>query len=421
MSDLVYWIWLSLSCTPDTSTFPNLIAEFKTAKAVYEADERAISKCISFKNSDRAGLLAKNLDRATEICEFCQKHKVGILKYDDENYPKLLKNIKSPPVLLYYRGTLPDFNGKFLVAGVGTRSLSDYGRKNAFKICYELACAGSIIVSGMAMGIDGVALAGAIAGGGTTVAVIGSGIDICYPSQHVTLAREIVKRGCVLTEYAPGTPPNKLNFPKRNRIISGLCSATIVFEGRERSGSLITARYAKEQGRKVYALPASVGTRHSEVSNLLIKNGASLCTRAEDVINDFTDSFAGVINPFLLPKSINANMMETLRALEVVALCDGDDVFMPPKAKKRTPSSSVDNTAHPSEVKPKEESVEIPAEFDKSALKVYKNIPLSGACSIESLVSDTLTLRDVMKALLKLEMNKLIVMLPGEMVSRKSK
>lgn len=421
MSDLVYWIWLSLSCTPDTSTFPKLIGKFKTAKAVYEADEREISKCISFKNSDRTSLFNKNLDRATEIMNFCQKHNVGILKYDDENYPRLLKEIKSPPVLLYYRGTLPDFNRNFFVAGVGTRSLSDYGRKNAFKICYELACAGSIVVSGMAMGIDGVALAGAIAGGGTTVAVIGSGIDICYPKQHVTLAREIVKRGCVLTEYAPGTPPNKLNFPKRNRIISGICSATIVFEGRERSGSLITARYAKEQGRKVYALPASVGTRHSEVSNLLIKSGASLCTRADDVINDFTDSFAGVINPFLLPKSIGANMMETLRGLEVVALCDGDDVFLPPRPKARVIPRTPEKVADSSKSEPKAESVEIPSEFDKTALKVYKNIPLNGECSIESLVSDTMTLRDVMKALLKLEMNKLIVMLPGEMVSRKSK
>ena len=421
MSDLVYWIWLSLSCTPDTSTFPKLVEEFKTAKAIYDADETAISRCISFKNSDRSSLFNKDLARATEILNFCQKHSVGILTYEDEKYPLRLKEIKSPPVLLYYRGHLPDFNSGFFVAGVGTRSLSDYGRRNSFKICYDLACAGATIVSGMAIGIDGVSLAGAIAGGGVTVAILGSGIDVCYPMQHRTLAREIVKRGCVMTEYAPGTQPGKINFPKRNRIISGLCSATIVFEGRERSGSLITARYAKEQGRTVYALPASVGTKHSEVSNLLIKNGAHLCTCADDVINEFSNSFSGVINPFLLPKNLAVNMMDTLRALEVVALCDGDDVFTPPRPTRRTSDTSRSQKTATVKSEAPVQTPEIPANFDKTALMVYKKIPLSGECSIETLVDNELSLRVVMKALLKLEMNKLIVMLPGEMVSRKSK
>ena len=421
MSDLVYWIWLSLSCTPDTSTFPNLIKEFKTAKAVYEADERDISRCISFKNSDRSMLFNKNLEHATDILRFCQKHNVGILIYDDNKYPQKLKEIKSPPVLLYYRGHLPDFNHGFFVAGVGTRSLSDYGRRNSFKICYELASAGATVVSGMAVGIDGVCLAGAISAGGATVAILGSGIDVCYPSQHLTLAREIVKRGCVMTEYPPGTPPGKVNFPKRNRIISGISSATVVFEGRERSGSLITARYAKEQERTVYALPASVGTKHSEVSNLLIKNGARLCTSADDVVNDFVDSFPGVINPFLLPKSVPVNMMDTLSALGVVALCEGDGVFLPPRPKKKAARDKKTVNVEDSKAEKSEEPVQIPPDFDKTALKLYKKIPLNGECSIENLVDEETALRDVMKALLKLEMNKLIVMLPGEMVSRKSK
>ena len=429
MSDIVYWIWLSLCCTPDTSTFPKLLEKFGTAKNIYDSDDGDISKCVGFKNSDRSKLLEKNLDRASEIYAFCQKHNVGLLCYNDEKYPSALRDISSPPVLLYYRGTLVDFDKAFCVAGVGTRSLSDYGRRNAFKISYDLASAGATIVSGMAIGIDGVCHAGAIAGGGTTVAVLGSGIDVCYPSQHLTLAREIVKHGCVLTEYAPGTQPNKINFPKRNRIISGLSSATVVFEGRERSGSLITARYAKEQGRRVFALPASVGTKHSEVSNLLIKNGAGLCTCADDILNDFYDVYSGVINPFKLPKTMTVNMMDALRSLQVSAVCQGDDIFVPSHFKSREKTKDTEKRKETNvileqkeeTVQNSENNVEPPPNFDKQALKVYKKIPPEGECGIESLVDGEMNMRDVMKALLKLEMNKLVILHPGEKVSRKSK
>ena len=422
MNDLVYWIWLSLCCTPDTSTFAKLIYSFTGPKDIFEADEKEISRCVGFKNSDRSSLLKKDLERAKSIYDFCTKHNVGILTYSDERYPASLRDIKCPPVLLYYRGVLPDFDKGFFVAAVGTRSLTEYGRRNSFKICYDLAMAGANVVSGMAIGIDGVSLAGAIAGGGVTVAVIGSGIDVCYPMQHKTLAREIVKRGCVLTEYPPGTPPGKLNFPKRNRIISGLCAATVVFEGRERSGALITARYAKEQGRALYALPAGVDSKHGEVSNLLIKNGAKICTRADDIVNDFADVYKGTINPFALPKTMNVNMMETLRSLQVSALCQGDDVFTPPRQIKSQKQEKAldfkDSLELPSEP-PK--NVEVPTNFDKAALKIYKKIPLDGQCSIESLVDEENDLRGVMRALLKLEINKLVVLHPGEIVSRKSK
>jgi predicted Rossmann fold nucleotide-binding protein DprA/Smf involved in DNA uptake len=215
-----------------------------------------------------------------------------------------------------------------------------------------------------------------------------------------------------------------MSFPKRNRIISGLSSATIVFEGRERSGSLITARYAKEQGRRVYALPASVGTKHSEVSNLLIKNGASLCTSADDLVKDFSDIYKGIINPFNLPKSMSVNMMDALRSYQIVALCQGDDVFEVPrsrtyKEKPKKIDKGMERSFEQNNVNV--DPVEPPPNFDKVALKIYKKIPFEGACSIESLVDDSIVLRDVMRALLKLEMNKLIIMLPGEMVSRKSK
>jgi DNA processing protein len=260
MDNLVYWIWLSLACTPDSTTFSKLIAKYDDAKDIYNATDREIRSIVGAKVSDCSALADKSLDKANEIYKFCTEKSVGILTYQNENFPVALRNIPTPPVLLYYRGKLPDFNTGFRCAIVGTRSLSDYGRKNAFKLGYDMGCAGATVVSGMAIGIDGVAMAGAIASGASTVAVIGSGIDVCYPSVHLTLARTIVKNGCVLTEYAPGTKPEKFNFPRRNRIISGLCPVTVIVEGKESSGSMITARHAKVQGREVFAFPGNVGT-----------------------------------------------------------------------------------------------------------------------------------------------------------------
>lgn len=415
MDNMVYWIWLSLCCSPSGSTFGKLIKEYGSAKEIYEADTKRISSIIGFRNSDRKALEDKSLERASDIYTFCQKHRVGLLCYGDTKYPRSLREIDSPPVLLYYRGVLPDFDNSFTVAAVGTRSLSDYGRKNAFRISHDLSLSGATIVSGMAIGIDGVAMAGALAAGGRTVAVIGSGIDVCYPSQHLKLAREIVKNGCVITEFAPGTKPERYNFPKRNRIISGLSAATVVFEGEEKSGALITARYAKEQGRSVYALPGNVGSKTSQLSNLLLKNGAKICTSAEDVINDFLKDYPKIINPFLLKERSYPDITAALERYGVCAVCPSDDIFNVPRFFRRTEEREYERE----ETVLKGEVAEPPESFDPRALSLYKKIPSFEPCDIESLVDDKMNMREVMKCLLKLEMSGFVVLLPGEKVSRK--
>lgn len=416
MKDIVYWIWLSLCCTPDTSTFPKLISKFSDAQSIYEATDREISSCIGHNTSDRSAILKRNLDEAQRVYDFCVKHKVGLLSYASDEYPESLKKIPTPPVLLYYRGKLPDFKSSFMVAAVGTRSLSDYGRNAAFRISYDLASAGATVVSGMAIGIDSVALAGALSAGKSVVAVIGSGIDICYPNGHLTLAREIVKEGCVITEFAPGTPPSRYNFPKRNRIISGLSSATLVIEGKEKSGALITARYAKEQGRAVYALPGNVGSPNSEVTNLLIKNGAKLCTCADDIVRDFDKSNPGVLNPFSLKSQVPYDVMGALSRYSVIAVCPSDDIFTPTRPARK----KVDKVHTQKQDKVSETSNVPGNDFDPKAIALYKKIPPEGECSIESLVDEDTSLRDVMKLLLKLEVGKFIVMLPGDAVARKT-
>lgn len=418
----MYQIWLSLACTPDTATFPRLIESFDSAEEIYEATEKQIRSAVGANVGDCANLINKDLSRAESVYNFCTSRGVGLLSYYDDEFPESLKDIPTPPVLLYYRGRLPDFSRGFRCAIVGTRRLSDYGRINAFHLGYDMGKAGATIVSGMAVGIDGVALAGALAAGASTIAVIGSGIDICYPSEHLRLAQEIVKNGCVLTEYAPGTRPERCNFPRRNRIISGLCRATVVVEGRENSGSLITARHAKAQGRPVFAFPGNVGNEGSQVTNLLIKNGANLCTGADDILRAFEGEVGTGLNPFELPLRRQVNMNKVLTDFRVSAVTPNDDIFRTPRTRRDCRPSSA------SESLPDTGISEAPAtavteeqaamSFDAAALRVYKKIPMDCECTIESLTDEKTNLREVMKLLLKLEMARFVILLPGDKVKR---
>jgi len=266
--------------------------------------------------------------------------------------------------------------------------------------------------------VDGVAHAGALSINGITIAVLGSGIDVCYPKDHKPLAREIVKNGCVLTEYAPGTAPDRNNFPKRNRLISGLSKATLVIEGREKSGALITARYAQKQERVLYALPGNVGNSNSELTNLLIKNGARLCVSADDIIRDLEESSKGILNPFKLPQIEKIDAYEVLKKYSVSALTSNDRVFKRSRKKAATVESAENFGKESAPIENNKNEDRIMDGFDSDALEIYKKIPQNGECSIESLVDSKLSLRKVMKGLLALEMGRFVVMLPGERVKR---
>lgn len=420
MRDIVYWIWLSLSVTPGSDTFRKLIERFGTPEDIYNSDETDLTSCIGSKSRDFSSLCEKDLSRAEKILDFCEKKGVGILTYFDDEFPKSLREIEAPPVLLYYRGVLPKFNEECLIAIVGTRRLSDYGRRNAFIIGHDLATAGAIIVSGMAVGIDGVAHAGALSAGGINVAFLGSGIDVCYPENHKRLAREIVKNGCVMTEYAPGTRPEGHHFPVRNRLIAGISAVAVVVEGRERSGAIITARYAKKFGKTVYALPGNVDNKTSEVTNLLIKNGAKLITAPDDIIADLEFVYLGKINPFKLKDKLDVNMNDVFRELEICCVTPSDDIFSTfPSKKREKKEKKEESSAESKDIEtPKPETPIENMNFDKNTLSVYKRIPVSEPCSIDSLVDAQTPMHVVMKALFKLEMGKFVTMLPGETVKR---
>ena len=426
MSELLYWIWLSLSCTPGSDTFKKLIEKFPTPKCVFEAEEADIVSAIGSKSKDYKAVTDKDIKRAKEILEFCTSKNVGVLTYGDKDFPISLREIENPPVLLYYRGTLPDFNNRTCISVVGTRRLSEYGRDNTFKISYDLARSGAVIVSGMAHGVDGVAHAGALAASCPTVAVLGSGINVCYPKAHLNLAREIVKSGCVITEYAPGEKPAKYNFPTRNRIISGICSATIVMEGSERSGSLITAACAKKQNKTVFALPGNVDNKYSEATNLLIKNGAGLITSADDVVRFFDKTKPGSLSPFSLDESKYPNMYETLLAYNVSCVTAGDKIFNPKRSKndfnrkceEGTPKKKNDPQKPLAKEDNETRTEDLLKKFNKDTVALYKKIPTDSDSSIEDLVDTEHSLPFVMQNLLTLEIAGIVTMLPGDRVKR---
>ena len=208
---------------------------------------------------------------------------IEIIRKGEPAYPDRLLAIKNPPKQLYCCGDLDVLKGK-CAAVVGSRTTTVYGRKTAQAIGRCLAAAGVTVVSGMAMGIDASAHEGALEAGGKTAAVLGCGPDICYPPENRLIMADIKRHGLILTEYAPGTPANRYNFPNRNRIISGLCDATIVVQARNRSGALITAELAAEQGREVFAVPGNIDSQYNLGNNRLIKEGAEPLICVDDIL-----------------------------------------------------------------------------------------------------------------------------------------
>ncbi|MBQ2719431.1 MAG: DNA-processing protein DprA, partial [Clostridia bacterium] len=327
-----------------------------------------------------------------------------------------LRLIPAPPVLLYCKGTLPQFNGRLSVAVVGTRKMSDYGKRMAFEISRDLARAGAIVVSGLALGVDGVANAAAINGGGETVAVLGSGIDIIYPPAHAKLAEFVVRHGALVTEFPPGTRPEGRNFPIRNRIISGLASATAVIEADLISGALITARRALQQGRPLYALPGRVDDKGSEGTCILLKNGAKLLVAADDILTDFEKVYADKINIFRLLQHSPVVIDAVLRSMRVSSKKERrpspEDAPPPPPPAKSEPVDEVD-PARKAEV---ERTLERLGELPR---RIYGLIPASGQVSCDELAEAGIGIGDVMAATATMEIEGIIEMLPGGLIQRK--
>lgn len=219
--------------------------------------------------------------------KFMEENAIDIISIEDKEYPKILKEIYSPPINLYIRGNKEILN-KLCIAIVGCRDASEYGKKVAKDFAYNLALNEICIVSGLARGIDTYAHIGAIEAKNKTCAILGNGLDTIYPSENTKLANRILSLGgAIISEFPLGSKPERQNFPMRNRIISGISKGVLVVEGKEKSGSMITADFALEQGRDVFAIPGNIYSENSFVPNDIIKQGAKLVTSWEEILEEY--------------------------------------------------------------------------------------------------------------------------------------
>lgn len=281
---LLHWLALHLVPGLGTGNAFKLIRQLGTPEAVFHSSVSELESCGVRAAVAQSIVSGVSFEDAAAELEKVKAAGVEVVTFRDPRYPESLKEIYDPPILLYARGRT-DLLGAFKLAVVGSRRPSHYGTAVTDRLSSELAGAGLVIVSGMARGIDTAAHRGALRAGGDTIAVLGCGVDVVYPSENRKLAAEIAERGLVVSEFPMGTPAFPQNFPIRNRIISGISSGVMVVEGAQYSGSFITARLALEQGREVFAVPGNIVSKLSWGPNLLIKQGAALVQESRDVID----------------------------------------------------------------------------------------------------------------------------------------
>ena len=296
MSSLKYWIWLSSIYGLGAAKTQTLLEHFGAADKVYNAAPGEYKAAAGIKAADIDKLSNKNLDRANEVLDSCARIGCRIVTIQDAEYPDRLKNIYDPPIILYISGTLPPVDEVPVVAIVGTRNCTTYGLKTAESISYQLAQSGFIIATGLAKGVDTAAARGALNAGGQVIGVIGSGIDVIYPPENKSLFAAVAKSGAIVSEYPPGTAAKAAHFPLRNRIISGFSLGVAVIEAPLRSGALITASRALEQGRDVFALPGNIDMKSNEGSNMLLREGAIPFMSADHIISEYAQLFPDKIS-----------------------------------------------------------------------------------------------------------------------------
>ncbi len=365
-NDLKYWFALKSLEKVGNVCFNSLVKTFGSPRAVFDAPTASLQTIDRVTRKTARNI--KTFDNWAAIereLELADKLNVSIITSDSPSYPRLLLNIYDFPPILYVRGTLS--NQDINVAVVGSRMASTYGRFTTERLCRELAMKGVTVVSGMARGIDSSAHAGAIAGKGRTIAVLGSGIDVIYPPENRRLFEKIADNGALITEFPFSTQPLASNFPARNRIISGLSLGVVVVEANEKSGSLITARIALEQGREVFAVPGSIDSPGTKGTHKLIREGAKLVENTYDILEE------------ILPQ-VNIN------------------------------SRTVEPSDERSQLEHSVKSEELNAD-EKAILKLIGKKPVH----IDSLAADSdYQIRDILSILMSLELGGHVEQLPGK-------
>lgn len=280
-----YWIWLSLIPNLGSIKKQRLLEQYKNPEKIYNLTYQELIKVKGIGENLAKTILDEKIRKVIpKHIEYMQKNEIDIISIFDKEYPEILKEIYDPPISLYCKGN-KNILKEITIGIVGCRDASDYGKKAAKYFAYQLAKENIVIASGLAKGIDSYVHVGTICGNGKTIAVIGNGLDKIYPEENTELSKKIVQTGgAIITEYPLGTKPNKMNFPARNRIISGLSKGILVVEAKEKSGTLITVDFALEQGKDVFVVPGNINSANSVGTNDLIKQGAKMVTHYTELL-----------------------------------------------------------------------------------------------------------------------------------------
>ena len=294
---LKYWVWLAELPRLKGPERLALLRHFGSPEELFFADREELLLVEGLPPARAELALNRDLSAADRILADCQRLGQRIMTIQDAEYPQRLRNIFNPPLVLYVKGRMPVMDEEAAIAVVGTRECTPYGTACGERLGRELAASGAVVVTGLARGVDSAAARGALRAGGTVVGVTGGGLDVVYPPENGDLYADVAATGVLLSEYPPGSPPDKAHFPVRNRIMSGLSVAALVVEAPGHSGALITARLALEQGREVYAVPGPIDAPDSVGCNRLIRDGAGLAAEGWDILRDFQERFPEKLRP----------------------------------------------------------------------------------------------------------------------------
>ena len=423
VGDIFYDMWLSYACGAGSSLAIRLYEWFGSSREVYAATDAQIREALHEMGERQPGWdLVRSLDQVMQWAEWCQREHVSVISIASNIYPGRLKAMRDPPIVLYYKGALPEIDDNVCIAMVGTRKCSDYGIRAAAKLAGGIAAGGAIIVSGMALGIDTACHRACMDAGGITLAVLGCGIDTVYPPGNEKLMADILQRGAVITEYAPFSPPTGSNFPIRNRIISGLCLGTVVVEADEHSGALITGNLALLQGRDVFAVPGDIFSKNSRGTLNMLRGGSHVASCAEDVLGEYEFIYPHRIKlpnsrrgEYDHPKTDQMRFTAPLKVASNIKLkknnAEADDELdanIDLKVRRAARQSAQEQPA------PKRREIDM-SMLSPTERAVYDMLHERGALISDAIVGQDLPISDVLTALTVLEMYGLIRGEPGGM------
>ena len=396
---LVHWIWLITRKHVSRRQQLRLLEHFSDPEEIYRCSNYPEALRMNPQGLD--SLLDKDLSAAARVVKGCSDRRLSVLTMQDAAYPNRLRKIADPPLVLFCRGVLPDMEGQPVIGVVGTRGVSPGGKNTARSISRQIAACGGLVVSGGALGVDTEALQGALDAGKPAVAVLGCGADVAYPKSNRVLLDEVAEHGCVLSEYLPGTAAAPWQFPERNRIISGLSDGILVTEAPEKSGALITARDAMEQGRDVYAVPGSPELESCAGSNMLLRDGATVVLTGWDVLRNYAGAYPDVEQREFVPAR---------KSVETPAPRSAQSPIRQPDDKK-----GIDNP----EQCAYSDSRSIPQDLDETSRRVLSCMTAT-PMSMDALAAKAdVSVLDLMQLLTDLTLMGLVDNHPGGMVSAK--